>query len=109
MWHSSVDVEAVVAPKQVLNYVLKYLLKAHGKSVQGKTALGITQEGAEKTLLWVYRKRGWSSSGDFREAVADSIQRSLQDWDFKPTLTEVKPRLGGKIRGKAARSRKTVL
>jgi len=76
-WHSFVDVEAVVSPRQAIAYTIKYVLKAHGEKVKGKTPWEISEEGVEKTLalLWVYKRRGWSVSEDILEALADLIAR----------------------------------
>lgn len=74
-WHSFADVEAVISPAQAIRYVLKYILKTHGKPVKGKTAWEISHEAVYKTLalLWVYKKQGYAMSKDIEGALADLI------------------------------------
>lgn len=87
-WHSFVDVEAVVSPRQAMIYMLKYMIKTHGGNVKGKTAWEITEEGVSKTLalLWVYKKRGYSLSKDFERALADLIANPCTTQTFQLTL-----------------------
>jgi hypothetical protein len=87
-WHSFVDVEAVISPLQAIRYLVKYLIKAHGGKVEGKTPWEISQEGVSKTLalLWVYKKRGYSLSGDLEEALADLIPRPCVTQTLQFTL-----------------------
>ncbi|GAH95437.1 unnamed protein product, partial [marine sediment metagenome] len=87
-WESFADVEAVISPKQAIHYVLKYLLKTHGASTSGKTAWEISQEGVEKTLaiLWAYKKRGYSVSGDIEAVLADLIPKPCTTQTFQVTL-----------------------
>ena len=87
-WHSFVDIEAVITPRQALAYTLKYILKLHGKPVEGKTAWEITREGVDKTLalLWVYRLRGWTMSGDFEDVMNDLIPELCTTQTFQVTL-----------------------
>ena len=87
-WHSFVDVEAVVSPRQAVAYTVKYLIKAHGGKVKGKTPWEISEEGVSKTLalLWVYRKRGFSLSRDLEEALADLIAKPCATQTFQVDL-----------------------
>ncbi|GAH95425.1 unnamed protein product [marine sediment metagenome] len=87
-WSSFADIEAVISPKQAIHYVLKYLLKTHGDSAPGKTAWEISCEGVEKTLaiLWAYKKRGYSVSGDIEAVLADLIPKPCVTQTFQLTL-----------------------
>ena len=80
-WHSFVDVEAVVSPRQAVAYTVKYLLKVHGGSVRGKTPWEISQEGVSRALalLWIYKKRGYSMSKDLEGALRDLIDFFQRD------------------------------
>lgn len=87
-WESFADVEAVISPTQAIRYVLKYLLKAHGGEVEGKTAWEISCEGVDKTLaiLWAYKKRGYSVSKDTEKALSDLIPKPCVTQTFQSTL-----------------------
>ena len=66
-WHSNVDVKAMSSLAGDLIYLKKYLLK--GIDVETADSKGL------KTLAmcWVYRKRAFSVSGQFRQALSDLI------------------------------------
>ena len=87
-WHSFVDVEAVVSPRQAIAYTIKYLLKVHGGSVEGKTPWEISQEGVSRTLalLWIHKKRGYSLSQDLERAIADLIAKPCTTQTLQLTL-----------------------
>lgn len=65
-WHSHVDVQAVSSTKKLFNYMRKY---------QTKTLLASdSPKGVETSaLMWLFRKRGFSVSGDFRAQLSDLI------------------------------------
>jgi hypothetical protein len=66
-WHSHVDVQAVSSTKKLFNYMKKY---------QTKTLLASDSPKGTRTmsLLWLFRKRSFSVSGDFRSRLSDLIR-----------------------------------
>ena len=66
-WHSNIDVQAVSSTKKLFNYMKKY---------QTKTLLASDSPKGTRTmsLLWLFRKRGFSVSGDFRRQLSDLIR-----------------------------------
>jgi len=66
-WHSNVDVKAMSSLAGGLSYLKKYLLK-------GIDVLKADSKGLKTlALCWVYRKRAFSVSGRFRQALTDLI------------------------------------
>jgi hypothetical protein len=67
LWHSHVDVQAVSSTKKLFNYMRKY---------QTKTLMASDSPKGTRTmsLLWLFRKRGFSVSGDFRARISDLIR-----------------------------------
>jgi hypothetical protein len=66
-WHSNVDVKAMSSLTDGLSYLKKYLLK-------GIDVLKADSEGLKTlALCWLYRKRAFSVSGSFRQALTDLI------------------------------------
>ena len=67
LWHSHADVQAVSSTKKLFNYMKKY---------QTKTLLASDSLKGTRTmsLLWLFRKRGFSVSGDFRRQLSDLIR-----------------------------------
>ena len=67
LWHSHIDLQAVSSTKKLFNYMRKY---------QTKTLLASDSPKGTRTmsLLWLFRKRGFSVSGDFRERLSDLIR-----------------------------------
>jgi proteasome lid subunit RPN8/RPN11 len=67
LWHSHADVQAVSSTKKLFNYMKKY---------QTKTLLASDSPKGTRTmsLLWLFRKRGFSVSGDFRTRISDLIR-----------------------------------
>jgi hypothetical protein len=67
LWHSHVDVQAVSSTKQLFNYMRKY---------QTKTLMASDSPKGVRTmsLLWLFRKRSFSVSGDFRRRLSDLIR-----------------------------------
>jgi len=81
-WHSHVDIQAISSLSNVFNYIKKH---------QEKIVLGLSgsiQEGEDQKvgfdledirglrtlfLCWIFRKRSFSVSGDFREKISDLI------------------------------------
>lgn len=82
-WHSHVDVQAVSSTKKLFNYMRKY---------QTKTLLASDSPKGVKTmsLMWLFRKRGFSVSGDFRARLHDSIMAM-----HNSNMGEVQTRLDG--------------
>jgi len=66
-WHSHVDVQAVSSTKKLFNYMRKY---------QTKTLLASDSPKGVQTmsLMWLFKKRGFSVSGDFRSRLSDLIR-----------------------------------
>lgn len=67
-WHSFIDVQAISSMKCLVNYVMKYQIKIHEGHEEGKYS--------SKTLafMWLFRKRSYSVSGQFREMFSDLIR-----------------------------------
>ena len=67
LWHSHVDVQAVSSTRQLFNYMRKY---------QTKTLMASDSPKGVRTmsLLWLFRKRSFSVSGDFRARISDLIR-----------------------------------
>ena len=66
-WHSNVDVKAISSLAGGLSYLKKYLLK--GIDVENADSKGLKT----LALCWLYRKRAFSVSGQFRKALSDLI------------------------------------
>ena len=66
-WHSHVDVKAMSSLVGGLSYLKKYLLK--GIDVEKADSKGLKT----LALCWLYRKRAFSVSGQFRKALSDLI------------------------------------
>ena len=66
-WHSNVDVKAMSSIGGGLSYLKKYLLK--GIDVENADSKGLKT----LALCWAYRKRAFSVSGQFRQALSDLI------------------------------------
>lgn len=85
-WHSPVvDVQAVSSTKKLFNYMRKY---------QTKTLLASDSPKGVSTmsLMWLFRKRGFSVSGDFRARLHDLI-RTLHN----SNMEMVQSRLDGSL------------
>jgi len=59
-WHSNVDVLAVNSVRGSINYLSKYLRKVHSGELRNDWALA---------NMWVFRKRSYSLSGNFLNAL----------------------------------------
>jgi hypothetical protein len=66
-WHSNVDVKGMSSIGGGLNYLKKYLLK--GIDIENADSKGLKT----LALCWAYRKRAFSVSGQFRQALSDLI------------------------------------
>lgn len=66
-WHSHVDLQAISSTKKLFNYMRKY---------QTKTLLASDSPKGTRTmsLLWLFRRRAFSVSGDFRARISDLIR-----------------------------------
>jgi hypothetical protein len=67
-WHSNVDVKGMSSIGGGLNYLKKYLLK--GIDIENADSKGLKT----LALCWAYRKRAFSVSGQFRQALSDLIK-----------------------------------
>lgn len=67
LWHSHADIQAVSSTKKLFSYMKKY---------QTKTLLASDSPKGTRTmsLLWLFRRRGFSVSGDFRARISDLIR-----------------------------------
>lgn len=67
LWHSHVDVQAISSTRKLFNYMKKY---------QTKTLMASDSPKGVRTmsLLWLFRKRSFSVSGDFRRQLSDLIR-----------------------------------
>lgn len=66
-WHSNVDVKAMSSLAVGFAYLKKYLLK--GIDFENADSKGLKT----LALCWIYRKRAFSVSGQFRQALSDLI------------------------------------
>jgi hypothetical protein len=66
-WHSHVDVQAVSSTKKLFNYMRKYQTKTLMASDSPKGCRTMS-------LLWLFRRRAFSVSGDFRRQLSDLIR-----------------------------------
>jgi hypothetical protein len=66
-WHSNVDVKAMSSLAGGFSYLKKYLLK--GIDFEKADSKGLKT----LALCWIYRKRAFSVSGQFRKALTDLI------------------------------------
>jgi hypothetical protein len=99
-WHSNVDVKAMSSIGGGLSYLKKYLLK--GIDVEKADSKGLKT----LALCWAYRKRAFSVSGQFRQALSDLIsilhnsnKNSVQVTLFGEELAEEKNFILGFIAG----------
>jgi hypothetical protein len=67
-WHSNVDVKAMSSLARGFSYLKKYLLKNNNADKANSKAL------MTLALCWVFRKRAFSASGQFRKALTDLIR-----------------------------------
>lgn len=68
-WHSHIDVRAVDSVKGGIGYVKKYASKcAHYSSVDRKSVKTLA-------MCWVFRKKAYYVSGEFRKALGDLIRQ----------------------------------
>lgn len=71
-WHSFVDVQAVRKMREGITYISKYLTKTRNETRTQVLTLA---------LCWLFRKRSFAVSGDFRElvyAMIDTKHRLVQ-------------------------------
>jgi hypothetical protein len=65
-WHSFVDVQGLNSVKRLVGYMWKYQTKTLLNSNSPKGVLSMA-------LMWLFRKRSFSVSGDFRKMLSDLI------------------------------------
>ena len=74
-WHSFVDVAAVQTVRGALCYCKRYITRNNLKSEAN--ARTIQENGSvsdlDNALMWIFSKRGFAISGDFREAYKDVL------------------------------------
>ena len=82
LWHSFVDIQAISSLKAVFTYIKKHqekiILGLSGSVQEGEgVKVGFDLENIKglRTLFlcWIFRKRSFSVSGDFREKISDLI------------------------------------
>jgi hypothetical protein len=81
LWHSFVDVQAISSLRNVFTYIKKHqekiILGLSGSIQEGDKTTGfdLDQVKGLRTLFlcWIFRKRSFSVSGDFREVLSDLI------------------------------------
>ena len=89
LWHSpNVDIQAVSSTKKLFNYITKY---------QTKTLMNSNSPNGVKTMamMWLFGKRGFSVSGDFRSQLHDLIRLK-----HNSNMVEVQSRLDGSLEDK---------
>ena len=76
-WHSFVDVVAVRSVKGALRYCKRYMTRENMESSESSAAQPIYANGSVKdrdmALMWLYRKRSFAVSEEFRKALHDLI------------------------------------
>ena len=74
-WHSFVDVVAVRSVKGSQKYCKRYITR---KNMESSEAQPIYANGSvrdlDMALMWLFRKRSYAVSGEFREALSDLIK-----------------------------------
>ena len=81
LWHSHVDIQAISSLSNVFTYLRKHqekiVLGLSGSIQEGDSKVGFDLEHVKglRTLFlsWIFRKRSFSVSGDFRERIHDLI------------------------------------
>lgn len=81
LWHSHVDIQAISSLSNVFSYIKKHqekiILGLSGSVQEGESRTGFDLENIKglRTLFlcWIFRKRSFSVSGDFREKLSDLI------------------------------------
>jgi len=81
LWHSFVDIQAISSLRNVFTYLKKHqekvILGLSGSVQEGEDPIGFNVENIKglRTLFlcWIFRKRSFSVSGDFREVLGDLI------------------------------------
>lgn len=85
LWaHGFTDIEALASTTGGLRYIIKYLGKLHKLGVQGEASAGDSSAGGSSlsglvsrasvltlSLMWAFRKRAYSVSGDWFESIYD--------------------------------------
>ena len=90
-YHSFVDVCAVRTVRGALNYARRYLTRSVEGSASSEAprhmAHGGKMNDLDMALMWLFRKRGYAISGDFKTALHDLIS-NLRNSD-KKTLVQM--------------------
>jgi hypothetical protein len=68
LWHSYVDIEAIQSTKKLFFYVMKYQLKVNEGREEGR------YQSRTLAFEWLFRKRSYAVSGDFRKIFSDLIR-----------------------------------
>jgi hypothetical protein len=77
-WHSFVDVVAVRTVQGALRYCKRYIARknidvahvSHARTIQANGSVS----DLDMALMWLFRKRSFAVSGEFREALSDLIR-----------------------------------
>jgi hypothetical protein len=76
-WHSFVDVCAVRTVRGALNYARRYLTRSVDGSTSSEAPRHMVYDGKmtdlDMALMWLFKKRSYAISGDFRIALHDLI------------------------------------
>lgn len=74
-WHSWVDVAACYSMRGALSYCRRYITRQvlKGQSYSLPLYQGGSQTSQDQAMMWIYRKRSFSVSGDFRSRLHDLI------------------------------------
>jgi len=77
-WHSWLDIQAISSTSALFNYIRKHqkkiLLGLSGEVNEGEAGFSRKVKGlVTMALCWIFRKRSFSVSGDFRAALSDLI------------------------------------
>jgi hypothetical protein len=75
-WHSWVDVAACYSLRGALSYCRRYITREvlKGESYSLPMYEGGSQSAQDLALMWIYRKRSFAVSGEFRSRLADLIR-----------------------------------
>lgn len=75
-WHSWVDVAACYSVRGALHYCKRYITRQalRGESYSLPPQKGGSLSSQDQAMMWVYRKRSFSVSGDFRSRLHDLIR-----------------------------------
>jgi len=87
-WPGFVDVAAVTSTRGALRYCRRYMTRdvTRGESFTAPMYQGGSIQAQDLALQWLYRKRSFGVSGDFREALHDLIEAKRNSKGGQGTL-----------------------